>query len=52
MSNAIKSPEFIEGVKKLRQPWFHIGGREYTRILTERFEGYKQIVKDLNLQEN
>ena len=52
MSKAIKSPEFIEGVKKLRQPWFHIGGREYTRILTERFEGYKQIVKDLNLQEN
>lgn len=51
-ANAIKSQDFIEGAKKLRQPWYYVGGEEYTRMLQDRFEDYKQIVKDLNLQEN
>jgi len=52
MSKAIKSTEFIEAVKKLRQPWFHIGGKEYTKMLQDRFESYKETVKDMGLQGN
>jgi len=52
MFKAMKTPEFIEGAKRLQQPWFFVGGREYTRMLQDRFDGYRQAVKDLNLQEN
>ena len=52
MTAAIKSPEFIEGAKKLRQPWVLVGGKEYTKMLQDRFDGYRQTVKDLDLQEH
>lgn len=52
MSKAMKTPDFIDGAKRLQQPWFQLGGKEYTKMLLDRFEGYKQTVKDLNLQEN
>ena len=52
MLKAMKSPEFVEGAKRLQQPWFYVGGREYTKMLQERFDGYRQVVKTLNLQED
>lgn len=52
MTRAMKTPEFIDGAKRLQQPWFFVGGREYSKMLQDRFEGYRQVVKTLNLQED
>lgn len=51
MQKALKDPSLVEASQKFQTKLRFMGGREYTKLLGEKFEGYRKIVKDLDLVE-
>lgn len=47
---AMKDPSFADAARKLQVTIVYIGGKEYSKMLKERFPKYQKIVKDLGLE--
>jgi tripartite-type tricarboxylate transporter receptor subunit TctC len=51
VEKTVKDPAFVEKAKTLEVPVIFMGGREYTKTLQDRAEGFRKIISTLGLKE-
>ena len=51
MHKGMQDPSLAKAAQDLQVKLRFIGGKEYSRMIKERYEGYRKIVKDLGLEE-